>query len=640
MTSAAVGLALAERLGFAEALARFPAERLRFGALDPLVDLLQETPPDALLPLLVARLRAGTPLSDLVAAGALANARAFGGTDYNGYHALMAMMPSYEMAAQMPAPYGPLPVLKVLHRNSSFLQDSGHARQDALEPLADATEGPDLVASLRKFDLPAAEQGLVALEGQSRARAYEELQAVVRDEMNVHRVVLAWRAYDLLRVTGEEHALAMLRQSVRFCIDEDGRRAKQGQQPNAIQALLPELVEEHGLERRERGQRAADEAWIERLGATLFSAEPAAAARAAAAALAEGFDPEDVGRAMSLAATRLLLHDPGRKGPSPGRPLGSVHGASVGVHASDAANAWRQIARVGSAQNAFACLIAGAYHTAGQSAQVGAQPHDQDAEPCKLEDPQALLAEIEARVRAQDQQGACQAARRHCALGRPPEELLALLLGFAVSEDGGAPSALPGRAHARDGQPLRLPGPGLRAGPRAAGELTAFRHAVGDLARPEPGDRALQAGRRPHAAAGEPEAHAGGTPARADGAAALGGGAPARARGTDRGATPRPCRAARLAVRAVVRVPRAVEQPVVGVAEEPVVALARDVERRIRDRAHDRFSSAPTSMPARSPWPELELYTAVCFLRQISVPVATSTRLASAVTSVAESSTR
>src|SRR5262245_54259166 len=84
MTSAAVGLALADGLGFAQpfGLAR---ERLRFGALDPLVDWLQETPPEQLLPLLVAKLRA-TPLTDVVAAGALANARAYGGTNYNGYH--------------------------------------------------------------------------------------------------------------------------------------------------------------------------------------------------------------------------------------------------------------------------------------------------------------------------------------------------------------------------------------------------------------------------------------------------------------------------------------------------------------------------------------------------------------------------
>ena len=105
MGYAAVGMAIADRVGFAGALEALRGERLRFGALDPLVDLLQESDADALLPLLVERLRGGLALSDLVAAAALANARGFGGTNYNGYHCLMAMMPSFEMAGQMPAPY-------------------------------------------------------------------------------------------------------------------------------------------------------------------------------------------------------------------------------------------------------------------------------------------------------------------------------------------------------------------------------------------------------------------------------------------------------------------------------------------------------------------------------------------------------
>jgi hypothetical protein len=415
------------------ALAR---ERLRFGALDPLVDLMQETPADALLSRVVHKLRSGTPLADLVGAGALANARAFGGTHYNGYHALMAMMPSFEMAAQMRAPYGALPVLKVLHRNARFIQDAGRAKEDALEPLEGAADPGDLVQHVRARELERAEQSLSAVESRSPAQAFEELQVVVRDEMNVHRVVLSWRAYDLLKLTGQDQALTMLRQSIHFCIDEDAQLAKRGRSANEFVTLLPKLMEEHGLERRERGTRAAEDAWIERLSDTLFSADRAAAAGAVAAALAEGFDPEDVGAAMSLAATRLLLNFPGLTEDAPGRPIGSVHGASVGVHASDAANAWRHIARSGSVRNASASLIAGAYHTAGQSAHIPVLPHDHDGEPCAKEDPAELLREIEGRIRERDQKGACVAARRYCSLGHSDADLFALLLGFAVSEDG------------------------------------------------------------------------------------------------------------------------------------------------------------------------------------------------------------
>jgi hypothetical protein len=433
---AAVGLALAQRLGFAESLARITRERLRFGALDPLVDLMQETPADALMPLVVKKLRGGTSLADVVGAGALANARAFGGMNYNGYHALMAMMPSFDMAAQMPAPYSALPVLKVLHRNARFVQETDHATKDSLEPLDDSPGDANLAESIRSRDVVRAEHSLAAAQSRSRAQAYEQLQSVVRDDMNVHRVVLAWRAYDLLSLTGQDQAVTMLRQSVRFCIDEDSRRVGRGQDPSEIHVLLPKLMDEHHLVGRERGTRAADEAWIEQLSATLFAADRATAAGAAAAALAEGFDPEDLGRAMSLAATRLLLNDPGSTMEAPGKPIGTVHGASTGVHASDAANAWKHIARVGSAQNAFATLIAGAYHTAGQSKNVGTEAHDHDGEPCTKKEPAALLTEIDARIRARDQKGACVAARRYCELGHAPADLFALLLGFAVSEDG------------------------------------------------------------------------------------------------------------------------------------------------------------------------------------------------------------
>ena len=437
--SLALGAALADRLGLANAFgfASEPRrERLRFGALDPLVDLMQGTEPDALLPLLVQKLRSGTTLAELVGAGALANARAFGGTDYNGYHALMAMAPAFEMAAQMPEPYAALPVLKVLHRNARFVRDVGRSDKDGLAPVADGAADERLVAHMRKHELDEAERSLTTVAARSKTEAYEQLQEVVRDEMNVHRVVLAWRVHDLQRITGEEHAVTLMRQSVRFCIDEDGARVRRHQPAQPIGALLPKLLEEHHLDRPERGRFFGEAAWIQEFAETVFNADSATAAEATAVALAQSSDPEEIGAAISLAAARLLVHDPGRKDDAPGKPMGSVHGASVGVHASDSANAWRHLARVGSRRNACASLIAAAYHTAGQSRHVGALPFDHDGEPCTLSDPAPLRKEIEGRVREGDQKGACLAVRRYGELGLPADDLFALLLGFAVSADG------------------------------------------------------------------------------------------------------------------------------------------------------------------------------------------------------------
>src|SRR5207245_5728634 len=128
-----------------------------------------------------------------------------------------------------------------------------------------------------------------------------------------------------------------------------------------------------------------------------------------AAALAEGMAPEAIGEAISLAANRLILCDPGLQKASPGKPVGSVHGASVGVHASDSANAWRNIARVSNARNAVASLIVGAYHTAGQSSSLNkdAFPLPEHLEKITPRDAVGLLREAEAAIQEKDQNRAC-----------------------------------------------------------------------------------------------------------------------------------------------------------------------------------------------------------------------------------------
>src|SRR4051794_10678717 len=88
---ASVGSAATADLGLASVRAEAEGpERLTFGALESLVALLQETSIDRLVPVAIEKLEAGAGLSDLVAAGALANARTFGGEDYVGFHTLMA----------------------------------------------------------------------------------------------------------------------------------------------------------------------------------------------------------------------------------------------------------------------------------------------------------------------------------------------------------------------------------------------------------------------------------------------------------------------------------------------------------------------------------------------------------------------
>jgi len=112
MLIASLGPAVSFDLGLARAFADDAPQALSFGKIEPLVALMQETAPDKLQAVLVEKLAGGTELRTLVAAGALANARTFGGEDYVGFHTLMALVPAYQMARALPEERRPLPVLK------------------------------------------------------------------------------------------------------------------------------------------------------------------------------------------------------------------------------------------------------------------------------------------------------------------------------------------------------------------------------------------------------------------------------------------------------------------------------------------------------------------------------------------------
>ena len=124
--------------------------------------------------------------------------------------------------------------------------------------------------------------------------------------------------------------------------------------------------------------------------------------------------------------------------------MGSVHGDSIGVHACDSANAWRNIARVSNPRNAVACLILGAYQVALDRVNRGgdflnwtplpvaerprAGHGDRRPPPCSTR--------LDAAIRGNDQARACAVVHRYGELGPRPRPVFDLLLGYAVSEDG------------------------------------------------------------------------------------------------------------------------------------------------------------------------------------------------------------
>ena len=116
------------------------------------------------------------------------------------------------------------------------------------------------------------------------------------------------------------------------------------------------------------GTRDGDDAWVEALAKVVYASGREKAADAVAAALAEGFSPACISDAINLAANQLLLCDQGRPQADGAKQKGSVHGDSVGLHASDAANAWRNIAKVSNNRNTIAALIVGVITPQGRTA--------------------------------------------------------------------------------------------------------------------------------------------------------------------------------------------------------------------------------------------------------------------------------
>jgi len=449
MVIASVGTTVASDLGLAKAMADEPADLLEFGPLEPLVQFMQETPPEKLVPELGQKLRNGVDLRQLITAAALANARTFGGEDYVGFHTMMALAPALHMSSELPQAQQPLPVFKVLYRNTKRIQEKGGRKEEVLHRVqpgksdAPAVIGQNLVEAVRRKDVEAAEQTFAAAARVSPEEALNQLLYAVEDHTEVHRVVLPYRAWDLLDLIGKEQAHTLLRQSVRYCVRAESWPAsvKQGQPAT----ILPKLLEAHKLLDRAPGTRTAEAAWISQLSETIFKATPEEAAEAAATALAEGFSPDAVGEAISLAANQLILRDRGRAPgeESPGKPPGSVHGDSIGVHACDSACAWRNLARVSNARNTNACLILGAYQVALDRVARGGDFLHWDPLPTPYHltqitatDPESLLRQADEAIRQNLQAHAAAAVARYGDLGHPERPVFDLLLRYAVSEDG------------------------------------------------------------------------------------------------------------------------------------------------------------------------------------------------------------
>ena len=435
MLSIGLGASLAEDMGFSTAFAANGPDALDFGRLRPLVDAMQDTPAETLQPAVLKKLRDGeTDLKQLTAAAALANAETFGGQDYVGFHTAMAFLPAYQMAQRLPRQRQPLPVLKVLWRNAVQTQNLGGQKHITLRPIEAAEFLPDddlarrILVATRDGEIEHADRFFANTADNTPKQMLDAVQLAAGDSRNVHRFVIAHRAFRMAELVGRRHAHTLLRQCVRMC-------ANMGHYPDDARTFIPKLLDQHKLAGRAYGKRNPGEKWVWDTCEFIRTAPRGPATDAVCAALAEGIDPECVGEAISLAANQAVL----RTKPLPAKHKGRTHGGSQGVHAQDAVNAWRNMARETDTflgMTGFA--VATAYMANYDLPHSVAEPFPHESHREKITDTSAesLLATAEKAIHRNGQGTAAAAITVYGEQGYAHQPVFDLMLKYAVSEDG------------------------------------------------------------------------------------------------------------------------------------------------------------------------------------------------------------
>src|SRR5437763_12115786 len=164
------------------------------------------------------------------------------------------------MARELPEDRRALPVIKVLYRNTSRIQEHGGRAAEVLHAVKPGTlsagndPGEALREAVRRKDMNEAERTFAAVAAVSPEEAFNSLLVAVEDNTEVHRVVLPYHAWELLDVVGKEQAHTMLRQSVRYCVKSE-QTQKHGAVNDEVRSLLPKLFDQHHLPRTSPGTR-------------------------------------------------------------------------------------------------------------------------------------------------------------------------------------------------------------------------------------------------------------------------------------------------------------------------------------------------------------------------------------------------
>ena len=314
------------------------AQRVVYPAhIEPLVQFVEETPPDRIVAATHDKLAVGTPVKEMLLASALAVVRSSDlppGHHGGPLHPLAGLHAVRHIAARLPGEYAMLPVIQ------NVAVANKHIHSPAMGPfiLADAkpvSEKDDVEATLQSFRY-AVSRGvynacdhyfLYLLERLSPMQVLEELLqvAIPKNQLDDHYFlfpVFTWRALEYL---GWEYARFIGRAPVRYITRPTD--------PTSLEEI-DRLIDKHGLLERELRARTGDDetaaitALADEIGrCSKFTEIPEMVAQA----LGDGLSLEGTGEGLSVGGSTLLLR--------------SQTGNPMDVHINTGANTRRYLLR-------------------------------------------------------------------------------------------------------------------------------------------------------------------------------------------------------------------------------------------------------------------------------------------------------
>src|SRR5262245_44239147 len=280
--------------------------------MEPVVRWIEETPRDRVLQVASEKLKAGLPFRQLLGGLFLAGIRNIKPRPVGfKFHAVMVINSAYQLALDAPEHDRLLPFFWALDNFKSSQAQEEKEGDWVLGPVNEnSVPTPDrarklFVEAMDRWDDEAAD---VAVAGLCRAASAGELAETLwrygaRDWQNIgHKIIFTAQSFRTLDTIGWQHAEPVLRSLVYGLLN--GGRSESAEPYEANRALVAQI-------RPDWAAGKPDSAVTVALLETLRQAAPADAARAVVDALNRGVAAGSVWDSVMLAASELLMRQPG-----------------------------------------------------------------------------------------------------------------------------------------------------------------------------------------------------------------------------------------------------------------------------------------------------------------------------------------